>query len=143
MNGDLKMTFIRKCLADYMSSVQETMRIAFRKYKVGVTDEGVQSLASETLENSAMLRFKEYLRFVDMGVGKSHPLGGLTSMKVALRAHNDGVALIKDRTRKPKKIYSKVAWGKLTWLENKLMHGYTDETKAMLKKTIEDGSLVT
>ena len=142
MNGDLKMTFIRKCLEDYMSSVKETMRVTFQKYKVGVTDEGVHSLASETLENSAMLRFKNYLRFVDMGVGKGHPQGGLTSMKVALRAHNDGFALVKDRTRKPKKIYSKVAWGKLTWLENKLMHGYTEETKAMLKKTIEDGSFI-
>lgn len=138
MNGDIKLTFIRKCLEDYMNSVKEGMAIAFQRYKVGVTDEGLKSLASDATERTAHLRFKEYIRFIDMGVGRGHPLGGLVEMKLALHAHKDGTALVKDKGRKPKKVYSKTAYGKLTWLENKLLHGFTEETIAMLKNTLQE-----
>lgn len=141
MNGDLKLTFIRKCLEDYMASVKSGMALMFQRYKVGVTDEGLKSIASDATESTAHLRFKEYIRFVDMGVGRRHPLGGLKTMAITLRAHKNGVAQVKDNVRKPKKIYAKTAYGKLTWLENKLMHGYTEETIAMLKQTLEDGRI--
>jgi hypothetical protein len=48
---------------------------------------------------------------------------------------------VKDKGRKPKKFYSKLVYGKLTWLQNKLLYGYTEETIAMLKKNItQDGT---
>jgi hypothetical protein len=138
MYGDLKLTFINQCLREYMSSVVDTMRVMFAHYKIGISDEALKSLAFEQVERTANLRFKEYLRFVDMGVGRGHPLGGLKAVKVALQASNTvGDILIKDRVRKPKKVYSKTAYGKLTWLENKLLHGFTEEAIAVLKKNIE------
>ena len=110
-----------------------------RRYKVGVTDEGLESIAHDTLERSATLQFKEYLRMVDMGVGKSHPLGGLQSMRTALHSSNKmGTMLVKDTVRKPKKIYSKPAYGKLTWLQNKLLYGFTEETIALLKNNMQE-----
>src|SRR6478609_7533721 len=138
MYGDLKLTFINQCLQQYMADVVETMRAMFARYKIGVTDEALKSLAYEQLERTANLKFKEYLRMVDMGVGRGHPLGGLKAVSVALQASNKvGDVLVKDKTRKPKKLYSKTAYGKLTWLENKLLHGFTEETIAVLKQNME------
>lgn len=138
MYGDLKLTFIQQCLSQYMQSVMEGMRIAAQRNKVGVTNEGINSLAYQAIQEGggamAKLSFREYLRFVDMGAGRAHPLGGLTTMRVTLESSNKtGFTQTKDKVRKPKKIYSTIAYGKLTWLENKLLHGYTEETISMLK----------
>jgi hypothetical protein len=139
MYGDLKLTFINQCLNEYMTDVISTMRVMFQKYKIGVTGEALKSLAYEALERSASLRFKEYLRMVDMAVGRSHPLGGLKAMKVALKAQNkEGFIQVKDNIRKRKPVYSRTAYGKLTWLENKLLHGFTEETIAVLKNNMEN-----
>lgn len=139
MYGDLKLTFINQCLTEYMSDVVEKMRVMFRKYKIGVTDEALKSLAHEELARSANLRFKEYLRMVDMGAGRAHPLGGLKATTVALQSQNKvGRVLVKDKVRKPKPVYSKTAYGKLTWLENKLMHGFTEETIAVIKNNMQN-----
>lgn len=138
MYGDLKLTFINQCLQQYMTDVVEAMRAMFARYKIGVTDEALKSLAYQQLERTANLKFKEYLRMVDMGAGRGHPLGGLKAVSVALQASNKvGDVLVKDKTRKPKKLYSKTAYGKLTWLENKLLHGFTEETVAVLKQNME------
>jgi hypothetical protein len=138
MHGDLKLTFINQCLTQYMESVIETMRVMFRRYNIGISDEALKSLAYEQLQRSANLKFKEYLRMVDMGAGRGHPLGGLKAVSVALQSRNKVAdILVKDRTRKPKPVYSKTAYGKLTWLENKLLHGFTEETIAVLKQNME------
>lgn len=140
MNGDLKTTFIQKALAQYMQDVIVTMKIAAARAKVGVTDEAIRSLSYQAMQlgtegGTASLSFKEYLRMVDMGAGRGHPLGGLSSMSVTLQASNrTGLVQVKDKVRKPKKIYSKIAYGKLTWLQNQLLYGYTEETIASLKK---------
>jgi hypothetical protein len=144
MNGDLKLTFIQKTLADYMQQVTEVMQVAARRNKVNKTGEGMKSLAYTAIQQGAgghaTLSFKEYLRFVDMGVGRGHPLGGLTTMKVTLQSSNrEGLAQVKDKVRKPKKIYAKPAYGRLGWMYNKLLYGYTEETIAMLKKEMGNG----
>ena len=73
-----------------------------------------------------------------MGAGRGHPLGGLKSTLVSLRSQNKtGIALSKDNVRKPKKIYSKPAYGNITWLQNELLYGYTEETIAALKQEME------
>lgn len=145
MYGDLKLTFIQKNLAEYLSMVERTMQSLARKYKVGVTDEAIKSIAYKALQNGTgakgELSFKNYLRFVDMGVGRGHPLGGLTAMKVVLQSkRQEGLAQVKDKRRKPKKMYSKAAYGNLTWLNNKLLYGFTEETIALLKKELENGT---
>ncbi len=129
-----------------MQDVIAAMKIAAKRAGVGVTNEAIESLSYEALQldsgGKATLSFLDYLRYVDMGVGRAHPLGGLKAMRVALQSRQqEGLALVKDRVRKPKKIYSKIAYGKLTWLENKLLHGYTDETIATLKSELENKSI--
>jgi hypothetical protein len=145
MNGDLKTTFIQKSLAEYMLMVANSMRAMAIKKKVGVTNDAINSIAYKTLQQGggamAQLSFKEYLRFVDMGVGRAHPLGGLTAMKVSLQSkQHEALALVKDKARKPKTIYSKSAYGKLGWLNNKLLYGFTEETIALLKTELENGT---
>jgi hypothetical protein len=146
MNGDLKLTFQQQVLAQYNQDCIAAMQLMMRRMKIGKTEEGYNSFTYDALMQGSSaisnLTFREYLRFVDMGVGRAHPLGGLTTMKVTLQAQQkEGLAFVKDKGRKPKKFYSKLVYGKLTWLQNKLLYGYTEETIAMLKKNItQDGT---
>lgn len=139
MNGDLKQTFILKCVQDYLQSVEATIKEILRRKNIGVTEDLLNSIRSRASAagNGATgeLLFKEYGRFVDMGAGRGHPLGGLTTTKVALQSkQQQGLAFIKDNVRKPKKFYSPVIYGKLTYLQNKLLYGYTEEVIASLKQ---------
>jgi hypothetical protein len=144
---DLKQTFIIRCLTEYNESVIELQRAQMRKLKIGKTDEGYNSFAYKVLQSGegaySQLSFKEYLRMVDMGAGRGHPLGGLKAVGVELQAsRTKGLAFISDKTRKPKKIYSKIAYGKLSHLMGKLLYGYTEETIAMLKSELENNPLI-
>ena len=146
MYGDLKLTFIQQALQQYMQECTAAIRAAAARAKIGVTGDAINSLAYEALQvaggGTATLSFKEYLRMVDMGVGRGHPLGGLKSMTVALQSSNrKGIAYMKDLTRKPKPIYSRTVYGKLTWLQSKLLYGYTEETIALLKQQLQNGTL--
>lgn len=143
MQGDLKTTFIQKSLAEYMQRVSTAMRIQAQRMKIGVTDEGIKSLSYQAMAMNggghATLTFREYLRMVDMGAGRGHPLGGLTTMRQTLQSTNKtGFVQVKDKTRKPKKFYSKTTYGNLTWLQNQLLYGYTEETIAVLKKEMQN-----
>jgi hypothetical protein len=142
MDG-LKQTFIMKCLNDYMNDVIETMRQAAKRIGIDPSGDALSSLSYVAAKDGngavANLSFKEYLRFVDMGVGRGHPLGGMASMKITLLSQKkSGSILVADRKRKPKKIYSKTAYGKLTWLENQLLYGFSEETKALLQQNMAD-----
>lgn len=141
MNGDLKLTFMQQVLTQYHREGIEAMQMIMRRMKIGVTDEGYNSFSYNVLMQGASatssLSFKEYLRMVDMGAGRGHPLGGLTTMSVALQAQRKrGEVFVKDKTRKPKKMYSRIMYGKLNYLQNQLLYGYTEETIAMLKQTL-------
>lgn len=143
MNGDLKQDFILYALKEYFNMVIVALRQQYNKYKIGESGDGFNSFSASTqmLGAGAMggLSFNEYLRFIDMGVGRAHPLGGLTNTKVTLEFHGKtGFATEQNKTRKPKKFYSKTAYGKLNWLEGKLLYGYTEETIAMLKNNLQN-----
>ena len=117
------------------------MIIAARRLGIGVSGEGISSIAYRAAAQgngaASQMSFKEYLRMVDMGAGRGNPLGGLRSMKVSLQDSNkEGMALVKKK-RRPKKFYSKIVYGNLTWLQNNLLYGYTKETVDMLKKEME------
>lgn len=146
MNGDLKLTFQQQVLTQYNQDCIAAMQAMMRRMKIGKTEEGYNSFAYEAMmqgaSSTSTLSFREYLRFVDMGVGRAHPLGGLTTMKVTLQAQRkEGEAFVKDKTRRPKKFYSKIVYGKLTWLQNKLLYGYTEETIDMLKANLQPSTL--
>lgn len=142
MKGDLKQTFIVQCLTEYMQSSKAAMEAAAQRLKVNVTGEGVKSIAYTAIQlqagGTASLTFKEYLRFVDMGVGRGHPLGGLISVRKTLQASKlEGKAQVKDTVIKPRKMYSKVVYSNLNHLQGKLLYGYTEETIAMLKNQMQ------
>ena len=82
----------------------------------------------------AVLLFKEYGRYLDMGVNKYNPLGGVKQIGVALQNASD-----KNKGMKPRKIYSPVAYGKLNGLMGDLLYGYTEETIQALKNELENG----
>lgn len=138
----MKQAFITKALNTFNQRIIDTMRVAFKRAGVGVTNEGVQSLAYQVANSgegaASKLSFKEYLRMVDMGAGRGHPLGGLKTTLVTLQASNkSGFAQVKDTTRKPKTfLYSKIAYGNLTGLQNELLFGYTEEAIALLKQEL-------
>ena len=142
MYGDLKLTFIQNTVNEYMQDVARVMKITADRLHVNVTGEGIASIAYNSLVQGAgveaSLSFKEYLRFVDMGVGRGHPLGGLKAVKVELLTRKGGNKLVKDNTFKPRKIYAKVAYGKLTPMYNRLLYGFTEETVAMLKLQLQN-----
>lgn len=138
MNGDLKDTFIQRALQEYMTRVIRAVQIDMQRKKVNQTGEAIKSLDSRIRQQTGELTFRQYLRFVDMGVGRSHPLGGLAKTKVALLASRGGGEIFtKDKKIKPRKVYSKNAYGNLSWLQGKILYGYTEETIAMLKKELE------
>lgn len=140
---DIKNTFIQRSLQEYLRAVENAMRAAAQKTKMNVTGEGIASISHKVLQAGGgalgELSFNEYLRFVDMGVGRAHPLGGLKATEVALQSSKKtGFALEKDKTRKPKKIYSKPAYGLLGSLYGKLSYGYTEEVIAALKQELQE-----
>ena len=143
MNGDVKTTFIQMALAEYNTRVIAGIKAMAGRLKVGVTNDAVNSLAYQTMVlcggAKSTLSFKEYLRFVDMGVSRKHPLGGMEAMRVTLSDKSSHYAQGKDKGRKAKKVYSKVAYGNLTWLENKLLFGYTESTIQGIKDGINNG----
>lgn len=140
MPTDFKLVFIQKVLGEYLSDVQGTMAGQIRRQ---ATDTGalLQSLHSR-MQGSAEsptgeLLFHEYGRMLDMGVGRGHPLGGIKKVRVALQASRHvGTAQVKDKTIRRKNIYSRIAYGKLNYLENQLLYGYTEETIKNLKEEL-------
>jgi len=120
-----------------MERAEAAMESAGHKGKIDIN-----SISYKVLQNGGgalgQLSFNDYLRFVDMGVGRGHPLGGLASTTVALQASKKvGLAQVKDNVRKPKKIYSKPVYGELGFLYGKLLYGFTEETIAVLKAELE------
>lgn len=145
MNGDLKQTFVLKSVQQYFDNVEAAMHLFIARSKMTDTGALKQSIKSHTSLSgggvSGKLQFHEYGRFQDMGVGRGHPLGGLKSTRISLQASNTvGEAMIRDRTRKPKKFYSPIAYGNLGWLMGKLLHGYSDEVIEMLKREMTNGN---
>jgi hypothetical protein len=139
----MRQAFITKALNHYNERIVTQMRAVAKRAGIGVTNEGIQSLAYQTVAAgqgaASKLSFKEYLRMVDMGAGRGHPLGGLKNTLVTLQSSNkSGFAQTKDNTRKPKTfLYSRIAYGNLTGLQNELLYGYSEEAIALLKQELQ------
>ncbi len=145
----MKQAFISKAVNTYHTRVIAQMQTIAKRAGIGVTGEGLRSLAYQVAASGegvvSSLSFHEYLRFVDMGAGRGHPLGGLKSTLVTLQSRNkSGFAQTKDNVRKPKTfLYSKIAYGNLTGLQNELLYGYTEEAIAVLKEELEKNKPLT
>ena len=130
-----------RCLTDYLREVKETMPEAGKNAGMDPNGKGLQSVRYAVSESGdgvvGQIYFHEYLRHVDMGVGRGRPLGSLTTITARPRSAKAGRVFVKDRTYKPKKIYARIAYGKLNWLEGRLMYGLIDEVVAELKSQIE------
>lgn len=136
---DIKQAFVKKALDDYMLEVEQAMTKRITQYKA-VKSGSLKNSPRHTVSDNgaggtAKLYFVEYGRFIDMGVNKFNPLGGAKAISGALREKSE-----ENKGIKPKKIYSKVAYGKLNGLIGDLLYGYTEETISMLKNTLQYGN---
>lgn len=136
---DYKASFIVKKLSAYHEKLKDRIRSIAKRKGIGVTDEGINSIAYQVAQSGegavSQMSFKEYLRMVDMGAGRAHPVGGLSTSRTILQAsRKKGYSTVKDKVRRPKTfLYSKNAYGLLTGLENDLLYGYTEEAIEEIK----------
>ncbi|MFC4261906.1 hypothetical protein ACFOWM_03385 [Ferruginibacter yonginensis] len=139
MNGDLKQTFILKCVQEYVADCANYIQRAIIRTKSQDTGALLNSVIDRARSSGSSatgeLLFKEYGRFLDMGVARGHPLGGLKSTTVNLKSRNQsGKVFVKDNTIKRKKIYSGIVYGKLNYLYSKLSYGFSEAVIASLKQ---------
>ncbi len=142
MPTDFKLYFIQKVLGDYLKDTKSTMATTIRKqaFDTGALVQSLETRQSgEPAQSTGELSFLEYGRMLDMGVGRGHPLGGLKRTRVALQAsRHTGDIQVKDKTRKRKNVYSRIAYGKLNYLANQLLYGFTQETIDQLKTEMQN-----
>lgn len=142
----IKLTFQQNALLQYLAEVKQAMQIAVRRTRSVKTEALLNSIAYQALKqvNASIgkLSFKEYGRFLDMGVGRGHPLGGIKTTTLTLASTGrTGIAQINKKNTIPRrKIYSPIAYGKLNWLMGKLAHGYTEEAIDQIKKQMTNGN---
>ncbi len=145
MNGDLKQTFILNAVQQYLKDVKAAMDILIVRKKAVDTSALLNSIAGRARANgggaTGELIFREYGRMLDMGVSRGHPLGGLKSTTVNLQSRKQsGKVFSKDNLRKPKKIYASAAYGRIVYLQNKLLYGYTQAAIDSLQQMANNGT---
>lgn len=136
----MKLSFIRKALNDYMLAVESAMERSIQQAKAVDSGQLLNSLKHKIYQQYAdgngNLSFAEWGRYLDIGVGRGHPLGGLKNLSEYLTAKSNK----RNRKRKPKKIYSPIVYGHLNGLIGDLSYGFTEETVARLKAEMESGN---
>ena len=129
---EIKLLFIASALKDYMQRNKRGMEREIIRRNVRNTDELLKSIQfrtfQESAEGNATLSFALQGRFVDMGVGKGHPLGGGPNSTIA--------ALSRAKGRKPQKVYSPIVYGNLNGLINDQLYGFTEETVKNIKQNL-------
>lgn len=131
---EIKLKFIETALQDYGMEVKKAMDKAIHHKRAIDTKALVNSLAYATDSTPsggiAKIIFEKRGRFLDMGVGRGKKLGlGLKGIDKALEGR---------KQRKPRKIYSPIAYGKLNGLIGDLMYGLTEETIHTIKTQLEN-----
>lgn len=137
----IELTFIQRAVRQYATDVVAAMDARVRRMKKVDTDALRSSLDSKT-EGTASgavgkILFNEYGRFVDMGTGRGHKLGGGIENLQAAILSTQGNSRSVTKARKPAKFYSPVAYGKLNGLIEDIAYGLTDETRSAIKKELE------
>jgi len=132
MADAIKQEFISRSLENYGDKVRNAMMKSIDKKKAINTSSLRNSIYHKIYNTgngaaSIKISFLEYGRFIDMGVGGKG--GNLSALKAKV---------IK---RKPKKIYSPIAYGLLTPLINELQYGYSKQVIETIKNDLNKTEL--
>lgn len=142
--GDVKQRYIEQALAEYLHSVERVMDVVLSKSATDTGDlkNSISSQVSKltTAGGTAELKFKDYGRFIDMGVGKGHPIGAAAKNRDMVVLATNGKIRNAKAVRKPVKFYSKIVYGKLNGLMQDLLYGLTEETIEKLKNELQHGN---
>jgi hypothetical protein len=138
---ELKLTFVRQAVERYGADVIAVMERSIRKNRkvdteglLGSLDHSAQGTTSGAV---GRILFNRYGRYVDMGVGRGHRLGGgIEKLQAAILA-SQGRDRFARPVRKPVKIYSPIAYGKLNGLIEDIAYGFTKETITRLRAELE------
>lgn len=129
---NLKLGFIAECLRNYAQNVKQAMAREITRQKAIESGALLKSISyriyQQNADGNTAISFAEWGRFLDMGVGKGNPLGSPAKT----------LDIVEARRRKPKKIYSPIAYGHLNQLMGDLSHGFTEETIARLKSELQN-----
>jgi hypothetical protein len=131
MDGRVKMTFIHRAVEKYAHDVVTAMQRSIVKNNAIKTGALRDSLSAAANDNVGKLMFKEYGRFIDMGVGRGKNLS-------QVKEKQDKLSKGSRKLRKRKKIYSPIAYGKLNGLMGDIMYGLTEETIAAIKNELQN-----
>lgn len=112
-----KFDFVNKELEASMKRMVENMIRAARKMGIGVTNSLISSIKAHVRGEIAELHFNNSGRFSDMGVGR-----GVT------------LSQVKALGRKPKRFYSKTAYGEISMLVYNLSNKFVEETVASMQE---------
>lgn len=133
---EVKLVFIAESLQQYFQDVTEAMRGEIIRTKSVETQTLLRSLSYRVYQQHAQgngnLSFAEWGRFLDMGVRRGHPLGGIKATTQALEGKQ------KKAPVKPRKIYSPVVYGHLNGLIGRLAYGFTEETINRIKNQMQN-----
>lgn len=131
MDTRIKMTFIHRAVEKYANDVVQAMHRSITKNNAIKTGALRDSLSASANDNVGKLMFKEYGRFIDMGVGRGKNLS-------QVKQKQDKLTKGTRKLRKRKKIYSPIAYGKLNGLMGDIMYGLTEETIAAIKNELQN-----
>ena len=138
----IKLAFIDKMLNRYGSEVGTAMRRAIRQQvdpnSSGSLKNNISHRVFTNANTSTMeLSFPIQGRYIDMGVGKGHPIGSKNLVQKAIKGKS-GRTLKAKIGRKRQKVYAAVAYGKLGGLVGDLAYGLTQETINTIKEELKN-----
>jgi hypothetical protein len=129
-----QLDFISDELENWAEEVETELKKALQRMHIGVSDELFQSIKSQVIRASTtgdgkfMLSFLEYGRMVDIGTGRGGRGKAVENRKKNRQAWAG---------RKPKKFYSKTAYGMLNRLIENIMYGYQEASAETVKSALQ------
>ncbi len=133
MQEDVRLYFIAAEMRKYFENVIKDMQAAILQTQSVDSRTLLQSLSynvyQQYADGNGNLSFAEWGRFLDMGVSRGHPLGGIQATKKALQKGNSNKI-------KPRKIYSPIVYGQLNGLIARLSSGFTQATIDTIKNNL-------
>lgn len=127
---NIQLAFVRQAIDQYNRRVSEELAKSIDRLNAKKTGDLQSSISTKTAEASsrhqgqAQVFFHEYGRMVDMGAGRNVSRKGRKSAKEKRELN---------KLRRPKKFYSRTAYGLLNPLINELQYGLTEEVIANIQ----------
>jgi hypothetical protein len=127
-----KRNFIHDELEWWSNYVTDAVIKELLRRKIGITRELQSSIHARARQEIAELGFLTYGRYVDMGAGRGYRKG-----VESIKKNRELLTAGRISKRKPKKFYSKVSYGTLGRLYQRLVSNYQDTIIYGLKETIK------